>query len=136
MRPVRFGSAEWLQALRDELNRSQDYADAARNWEGDFYFLVDPEGPVAERMYMYVDLWHGKCREARVVQNPSTKTPAYVMSGPYSKWKKVVTGQLDPLQAMATGQLKLKGNMIAIMKHVKAAQEIVRACTRIETEFI
>jgi putative sterol carrier protein len=37
---------------------------------------------------------------------------------------------------MATGQLKLRGNMITIMKYVKAAQEIVRACNRIDTEFV
>ncbi len=133
---VQFGSAEWLQALRDELNRSQAYADAAKNWEGDFYFVVDPDGPVTEPMYLYMDLWHGKCRDVAIVKNRSEKTPAYVMSGPYSKWKRVVTGQLDPLQALATGQLKLKGNMITIMKYVKAAQEIVRACTRIETQFV
>jgi len=58
-----------------------------------------------------------------------------VMSGAYSKWKKVVLAQLDPIQALMTGQLKLKGNMVMVMKNVKAAQEIVRACTRIETEF-
>ena len=135
MSRIRFGSAEWLQALRRELNQSQAYADAAKNWEGDFYFVVDPEGEVAEPMYLYMDLWHGKCREVRVVQDRAEKQPAYVMSGPYSKWRKVVTGQLDPLQALATGQLKLKGNMINVMKNVRAAQEVVRACTRIDTEF-
>jgi hypothetical protein len=34
-----------------------------------------------------------------------------------------------------TNQLKLKGNMVMIMKNVKAAQEIVRACTRIDAAF-
>ncbi len=136
MNRVQFGSAEWLQALRDELNRSAAYADAAKNWEGDFYFVVDPDGPVTEPMYLYMDLWHGKCREVRLVQDRSEKKPAYVMSGPYGKWKKVVTGQLDPLQALATGQLKLKGNMINVMKNVRASQEVVRACTRIDTEFM
>ena len=43
--------------------------------------------------------------------------------------------QLDPIQALMTNQLKLKGNMVMVMKNVKAAQEIVRACTRIDTEF-
>jgi putative sterol carrier protein len=135
MAKLQFGSEEWVQALKEQLNTSQAYEDAAKNWEGDFYFVVDPEGPITEPMYLYMDLWHGKCREAFVAKDKNIKNPAFVMSGAYSKWKKVVMAQLDPIQALMTGQLKLKGNMVMVMKNVKAAQEIVRACTRIDTEF-
>lgn len=136
MPKLQFGSTEWVQALQDELNKSPAYEDAARNWEGDFYFVVDPEGPVTEPIYLYMDLWHGKSREAFVAADPKQKNPAFVLSGKYGKWKQVVTAKLDPIQALATGQLKIKGNMVAILKNVKAAQEIVRACTRIDTEFV
>jgi putative sterol carrier protein len=132
---LKFGFEAWVKALQEQLNTSPAYADAAKNWEGDFYFIVDPEGVVKEPMYLYMDLWHGNCREAFVVADKNAKTPAFVMSGGYSKWKKVVQAQLDPIQALMTGQLKLKGNMVMVMKNVKAAQEIVRACTRLETEF-
>ena len=135
MAKVMFGSDEWVQALHNELNTSKAYEDAAKNWEGDFYFVVNPEGAVKDTMYLYMDLWHGKSREACVVKDENSKKPAFVMSGAYGKWKKVVSAQLDPIQALMTGQLKLKGNMVMVMKNVKAAQEIVRACTRIETEF-
>jgi putative sterol carrier protein len=135
MPKVKFGSDEWVQALHNELNTSQAYEEAAKNWEGDFYFVVDPEGVVKDPMFLYMDLWHGKSREAFVAKEKSAKNPAFVMSGPYGKWKKVVSAQLDPIQALMTGQLKLKGNMVMVMKNVKAAQEIVRACTRIDTEF-
>lgn len=135
MAKIQFGSPEWVQALHNELNSSQAYEEAAKNWEGDFNFVVEPEGPVTETVCLYVDLWHGKCRTAYVLANPTEKNPAFVMSGKYGKWKKVVTAQLDPIQALMTGQLKLKGPMPMIMKNVKAAQEIVRACTRIDTAF-
>ncbi len=135
MAKLQFGSPEWVQALHEELNKSQAYADAAKEWEGDFYFIVEPEGAVSETTYMYMDLWHGKSRDAHLEADPTAKNPAYVMSGKYGKWKKVVMAQLDPIQALMTGQLKLKGNMVMVMKNVKAAQEIVRACTRIDTEF-
>ena len=135
MAKVKFGSDEWVQALHYELNTSKAYEEAAKNWEGDIYFVVDPEGSVKEPMYLYMDLWHGKSREAFVAKEKSAKNPAFVMSGAYGKWKKVVSAQLDPIQALMTGQLKLKGNMVMVMKNVKAAQEIVRACTRLDTEF-
>lgn len=135
MAPLKFGSEEWVKALGNELNTSQAYEDAAKTWEGDFYFVIDPEGVVTQPMYLYMDLWHGKCRAAFVVTDKNAKNPAFVMSGKYSKWKLVVQAKLDPIQALMTGQLKLKGNMVMVMKNVKAAQEIVRACTRIDTEF-
>jgi putative sterol carrier protein len=134
MPKLTFGSAEWLRALHNELNASAAYEQAAENWEGDFYFVVETEGG-GEPTYMYMDLWHGKCRDAFIVQDKGAKNPAFVMSGAYAKWKQVVTAQLDPIQALITGQLKLKGNMVMILKNVKAAQEIIRACTRIDTEF-
>ena len=132
-----FPSEEWIQELKRQLNTSPAYAEAAKNWEGDFYFTIDPEkdGPISESAYLYMDLWHGECREAFLAKDKAAKTPAFVMSGPYSKWKRVVTAKLDPLQGLMTGQLKLKGNMVMIMKNVKAAQELVKACTRIDAEF-
>lgn len=138
MSKVLFPSQEWVKQLANELNRSEAYADAGKNWEGDFYFVVEPDKDHAmpESVYMYMDLWHGKCRDAFVVEDKTAKNPAFIMSGTYSKWKRVVTAQLDPIQGLMTGQLKLKGNMVMVMKNVKAAQEMVKACTRIDAEFL
>ncbi|MBI3537276.1 MAG: SCP2 sterol-binding domain-containing protein [Chloroflexi bacterium] len=132
---IQFGSDEWIKALKDELNQSAAYADAAKDWEGDFYFVIEPEGALTETVYLYMDLWHGKCRDAFRVQDRAAKNPAFEMSGQYPKWKKVVSGQLDPIQGLMTGQFKLKGNLVQIMKYVQAAQELVKACTRVDTEF-
>jgi putative sterol carrier protein len=137
MSKVVFPSEGWVEGLRKELNSSAAYAEAAKNWEGDFYFVIEPEKgqPFDDPVYLYMDLFHGQCRDAFVVKEKSAMAPAFVMSGPYSKWKKVVTAKLDPLQGLMTGQLKLKGNMVMIMKNVKAAQEMVRACTRVDAQF-
>lgn len=138
MSKLLFPSEEWVKQLETELNTSEAYAEAAKNWEGDFYFVIDPDkgDPVQETSYLYMDLWHGKCREAFRVFDKSQKNPAFIMSGSYSKWKRVITAQLDPIQGLMTGQLKLKGNMVMVMKNVKAAQEMVKACTRIDAEFL
>ncbi len=137
MSKVVFPSSEWVIALKDQLNTSQAYADAAKNWEGDFVFVLEPEknGPLKEPVRLYIDLWHGQCREAHVEQPQSDKVAAFVMTATYSKWKRVVTAQLDPIQGLMTGQLKLKGNMVMVMKNVKAAKELVEGCTRLDTEF-
>jgi len=131
----KFPSDPWVKALMEDLNKSEAYAEAAKNWEGDFYFVVEPGGVLAKQVILYMDLWHGKCRDAFEVSDESVKTPAFRMSAPVATWKKVLTKKLDPIQGLMTMQLKLKGNMAMVMKNVKAAKELVESCTRVETEF-
>jgi len=131
----KFPSQEWIIALCEKLNKSQAYADSAKNWEGDFYFVIEPGGPLKEQAMLYMDLWHGKCRGAHGVTNPNEKNPAFVMSADYDVWVRVIKAQLDPIQGLMTRKLKLKGNMTMIMKNVKAAQELVKCCAQVPTEW-
>ncbi|MCR4406028.1 MAG: SCP2 sterol-binding domain-containing protein [Anaerolineae bacterium] len=133
---IKFATDEWIKALCAQLNANEAYAQAAKDWEGDFYFIVEPEGSLTETIYLYMDLWHGKCREAFATKNPDERNPAYRMSAPMSTWRKVIEKQLDPIQGMMTRKLKLKGDMMRVMKVPKAAIEIVNSCTKIETEFL
>lgn len=133
---IKFPSDEWVKALCKALNESEAYAEAAKNWEGDFFFIVEPEGDLKETVYLYMDLWHGKCREAFATTDPSVKDPEFRIWAPLGTWKKVILGQLDAIQGLVTRQLKLKGNMVKIMRNVKAANELVKCCSLIETEFL
>ena len=135
MAKVRFGSDEWVQALHNELNTSQAYEDAAKNWEGDFYFVIEPAGTMTTPVYLYMDLFHGKCRKAFAMIEEDHLHPVFYLRGPVATWKKVMTKKLDPMQALMTGQLKLTGNMSMIMRNVRAAKELVESCTRVPTDF-
>ena len=133
----RFLSDGWIKALQVDINQSEPYAKAAERWEGDFYFIVTPEGSMTEPVFYYMDLWHGKCRDAYLVtdEDEDEKEPVFRMTAPLGVWEKVVTKKLDVIQGLLTRQIKLKGNMAMIMRNVKAAQELVECCTHIETEF-
>jgi len=131
----KFPSHEWVVALCEALNNSPSYAEAAKNWEGDFYFIVEPGGPLTQQAILYMDLWHGKCRLAKGITDSSEMNPAFVMSANYDTWVKVIKAELDPIQGLMTRKLKLKGNMTMIMKNVKAAQELVKCCALVPTEW-
>jgi putative sterol carrier protein len=132
---IPFPSDAWIKAMMVDLNESAAYLEAAKNWEGDFYFVVNPGGTLSEPVTLYMDLWHGKCRDAHAMDDPAALAPAFRLAGPVATWKKVMSKQLDPMQAMMTGQLKLTGNMAMVMKNVRAAKELVESCTRIPTDF-
>jgi putative sterol carrier protein len=132
---IKFATEEWVKAACAELNKSQAYKDAAKNWEGDMYFIMEPEGALKETIITYFDLWHGECRAASVVADESAKTPAYRFWAPLSVWRSILEKKLDPVQAMMTGKLNLKGDMAQIMKMPRAAAELVECTTRVDTEF-
>jgi putative sterol carrier protein len=129
------GSNEWLRAFKEAINGSESYADAAKTWEGDFYFIVEPGGAIDNEIIMYVDLWHGKCRDAFRATDRAQRDPAFVINGPESVWRKVIEKKLDPIQGLMTRQIKLKGDMIKVMKAVRAAKELVECTTLVPTKF-
>jgi putative sterol carrier protein len=132
--PIRFATEDWIKALMTELNQSDAYRAAAKDWEGDFYFVVNA-GSLPSPVYLYMDLWHGECRAAYAVAEPASKTPEFTIEASLPTWHKVVDKKLDPIQGLMTRQLKLTGPMIKVMKAPKAAMELVQCCTRIETEW-
>ena len=132
---VKYGSDEWAKAVCAECNKTQAYKDAAKNWEGDCYFITEPEGALKETLIVYVDLWHGECRGACAITDESEKSPAYRFWAPYGIWRQILDKKLDAVQAMMTGRLNLKGDMAQIMKMPRAAVELTNCAVAVETEF-
>ena len=61
---------------------------------------------------------------------------AYGIRAPYSRWREVVLGDLEPVKAMVQGKLKLRGDLANIVRHVRAAKELVHLTTLVPTEFL
>lgn len=133
----KFPSDDWLQALKEKLNADENYARIAKNWEGDIMFNIEPEGPISTVMEMYIDLWHGECRRAFIpAEKPEeTSNPAYVLSAPYGNFKRILSGELDPMQAMITRKLRVQGSMAYLMRNVPVVLDFVRCAQEIETDY-
>ena len=123
-------SDAWAKACRDEINHSAAYRDAAATWEDAVAFAMDLAGG-GERA-VFVDLWHGECRDARTAQAGDLDRAPYVIRGDETSWHDVLEGRLDPLQALVMGRLRLvKGNLGALAFHIKSAKELVAAASRV-----
>ncbi|MFN8486398.1 MAG: SCP2 sterol-binding domain-containing protein [Caldilineaceae bacterium] len=125
----KFPSQAWADEFMVKINTSDAYASAAKTWEGDLFLVIEESGA------LYLDLWHGECRQALYTTDLASKKPEFKITANMEKWKKVLAGKLDPVQGMITRQIKLDGNLVKIMKNVKAAQELVRCATHVETEY-
>ncbi len=133
--PYLFPSKEWVAAFRTALNNSEAYKVSAAKWEGDFYFVISPKGPIKEPVKFYMDLWHGECREAYVVEGDDDKDPEFIIEGTLDVFKQIFDKKLDPIRALVSRKLKLKGNLGKIMRSVKATLDLVNAAASVDTVY-
>jgi putative sterol carrier protein len=135
----RFPSEEYVRAVMDVLNHDEQYAEIAKNWEGDLVFVIEPDKDFKNEdlpMLLYFDLWHGKCREVRVIDPEVEEVPdvAFTLTAPVTNYLRVLRGELDPMQAMITRRLKVEGSMAYMLRNVPTVLNFVRCCSSVEIE--
>ncbi len=133
--PYRFPSDAWIVELSRLLNESPSYEGSAKDWEGDFIFVVEPDEAYSETAYLFLGLRHGKSTGAALLSSSDERPAEYRITAPFSVWRKVIEGTLDPIQGMMMRKLKLAGNLMKIMRYPKAAKEIVSCCADVPTEW-
>ena len=132
-----FPSEEWLNDVDEKLNSDEKYAQTAKNWEGDLIFkiVMDDDTSAENTVLFYMDLWHGACREARVLDTiedkPDTK---FVLELTLDQAIRLLEGELDPVQAMVTRKLKVSGNLGYMLRNVPVVLDFVRVCRRVEID--
>jgi putative sterol carrier protein len=136
LKVAEFPSEAWVKTLMQKLNSDEKYAKVAQKWEGDMLFNIEPDGSLVEPMIFYLDLWHGKCREAYVVNGNMQVTSVFSLSGPYNHYKRLLKGDLEPIQALLTRKLSVKGNMAVLMRNVPTVLDFVRCCREVTDSFV
>ncbi|MCP4763046.1 MAG: sterol carrier protein [archaeon] len=133
---VPFPSKKWAEGYKKKLNESQEYADAAKTWEGDIFILIEPDGGATPiQIGANLGLQHGVCTGIEFwVQGQEKPKHDYHMSGPEKNWLLLKDGLLDPIKGMMTGKFKMVGNMSEVMRHVKAAALLVSILTTFSLE--
>ena len=138
-----FMSPEWVKAIHEAINSSEDYEKAAKTWEGDILFVAIDLPPVVsekfgdkEKIGFWLDLWHGKSRGYEFVEDVDSKKAEFTIIATYENWKKVVKGELNPVSGLMTRKLKVKGSLTKILRHTNAAIALLKAVQIVPTKFI
>lgn len=191
-----FPSKAWVEAVLEAARRSEEYKEAAKDWEGDFLCIIEgdeeflrdlsrkevmegfmsfldmmsaedrrkyagtPMGDVLEKklgmpidapieeadvnemlrkistlsaedlsgaaLYFWADFWHGSVRNMTGVAPGEHEDAAFKLSGKYSSWKLLVSGQVDAIGLVLSNRLKLEGDMSYMMKRMKAVVALTK----------
>ena len=132
-----FPSEEWLNGFERQLNSDPRYAEIAKNWEGDIFIVVEPSGNLNQRITFYLDLWHGTCRKVDYEPQPASyPNPTFTLTATYTDITSILTGKLNPMTAMMTSRLKVKGNLGYMMRNVPTVLDFVRVAQTATTEIM
>jgi putative sterol carrier protein len=132
---AQFPTDEWLKSLEEKINSDAQYAKIAQKWEADLMFVIEPGGVFKEKKSFYLDLWHGKCRQAIVQKEGQDMTAAIMLRSPYPNFVKILNGEWDPMQALMTRKLNVQGSMMLLMKNIPVVLDFVRCAREITDSY-
>ena len=132
-----FPSEEWFQSLIEAINASQEYAEYAATWEGDvvFHIEAEPDKGLPADVHGLLDLWHGGCRGGGIVEETRATSAEFLVRAPYSRWKDVIQGDLEPIKGLIQGKLRVRGDLPKILRYVKGTQELAYIAGQVDTTF-
>jgi hypothetical protein len=130
----KFPSDEWIKELSRQLNASEAYEKSAKDWEGDFIFVVEPDEAYPQTAYLFLGLYHGKSTDAAMLSSPTEREAEFTISAPFSIWRRSLRGNWTPSRD-DDPQDESPGQHDENHALSKAAKEIVSCCALVPTEW-
>ncbi len=127
-------SDAWAESWKDHLNTNSKYREAAKNWEWTLALVMEIEGEAANCLFL--DLWHGQCKDIRICQSGDTEQADYIITGKKKDWKDIFDRKTEPMMALIQGKIKLKkGSLLSLSGYTAAAKELLQSAISIPSYF-
>ncbi|HET9671447.1 MAG TPA: SCP2 sterol-binding domain-containing protein, partial [Actinomycetota bacterium] len=96
---------------------------------------AEPDRGVPRDVHGLLDLWHGGCREGGVVDEARAEAAEFVVRAPFTRWRDVIEGDLEPVKGLMQGKLRVRGDLQKILRYVKATQELAHLTSEVDTTY-
>ena len=137
---MKFPSIEYCEQYMNKINESEEYEKAAKDWEGDMMYIIEGEGDQLEEgdfFILYLDLWHGKCRDLRLMLKEEEKPDvAFKIRGKESVWRNIMEEGQDAIKLIMANELSVEGDMSKIMRATKAAFVLTKLAREFELDYL
>ena len=134
-----FGTPEWCDALREEIDRSSEYRNAAAKWgagfNGNLLLAFEADAGLQKPLYLFLKLQSGRCDAAGFVPGPSHPEAGFALRGPFSLWKDILERKTLAATAILTGKLRVEGDKLTLLRHAGANRALIHCTASVPTEF-
>jgi putative sterol carrier protein len=135
-----FPSREWAEAAVAIVNADRETAEAGAGWRGDFGVVIDAEpGKLARTFVAHIVPEDGRVKQLKVLVDPDDLEelePAYLARAPYSVWKALLQGTLDPVEAVLRRRIAVQGDVQPLIERARYKGIADRLLRQVETQFI
>ncbi|MBU4174161.1 MAG: SCP2 sterol-binding domain-containing protein [Actinobacteria bacterium] len=122
---VAFGTMEWLDTYVKLFNEHPDMSEALKEFTARVAYEFTDRPDLVPK---FVVMEEGVIKDYGELTDDSAVD--YMIRADYEIWKIMTEGELDPMNALMAGKLKVRGNMAALLKHAegfKSTFDIVQA---------
>ncbi len=135
-----FPSQAWCEAAVRVLNADPETVHAGAGWTGDFGLVVEAERGALEFPFtVYCRPVGGRVTTLEVLPDPDDLDgyePAYRIRAPYSVWKGLLRGSVDPVEAVLRRRLLVEGDVQPLLERMKYKGVADRVLRGVETTFV
>lgn len=135
-----FPSKEWCEEAVRLTNADPESAAAGADWEADFGIVMEAEpGKLAADFTIHVQPRNGRIDRVEVLRDKDDLDeiePAYFARAPYSVWKALLKGELDPIEAVLKRRISVQGDLQPLIERARYKGIGDRVLAQIPTTFV
>jgi putative sterol carrier protein len=136
---IPFGTRAWADALRDELNRSSEYRNAAARWgvgrNGNLLFAFEADASLPSPTYLFLALSAGRCERAEFVPGPTHPEAGFTLRAPFTLWREILERRTMAAAAILTGRMRVEGDKLALLTQAGASRALIHCVASVPTQF-
>jgi putative sterol carrier protein len=137
--PILFGTPEWAAALREAVNRSSEYRNAAARWgvgwNGNLLFAFEADAALSAPRYLFLALSAGRCERAEFTPGPSHPEAGFTLRAPFALWREILERRTLAAAAILTGRMRVEGDKIALLRHAGANRALIHVVAGVPTAY-
>lgn len=130
---MKLGSPEYLEEVKRRSNADETYCKMIQN-DYESYTLVlqaEPNKGIRDTLLIGFQVDHGQISDIWVGERQTD----FILSGPYGVWVDILRGALNPNKALTMRKLKVKGNILQLLRGADSTIRWVEILQSIPTEF-
>jgi len=133
-----FPSEVWCRAAIALMEADPELPAASAGWKDDLCVVVLPDAHLREPFAVHIRPEGGRIADFRVLgdlDEADALDAAIAVSAPYAVWKGLLLGTVDPIEALFSRKIQVKGNVQPLIERARFKGIIERVLTQLETEF-